>query len=87
MSDIKTISDAELKAEIERRRKEKAAQERPKPVAQPDLSDLTKLCEDHLVEVEEGKEDEDTAHYIYEEAMKAVFGPKVFDWINKKSRR
>lgn len=84
--DIRKISDAELRAEIERRRQEKAAKERPKLLANPDFSALTQLTERYFDALESKQGDEDDDHYIYEEVLKALYGPKVFDWINKKGR-
>lgn len=82
---VRSISDAELAAEVERRRKAKEAKERPQLVEKPDFSAVIKITEEYLsLLATDGSQDNDDDHYIYEEVMKALYGPKVFDWINKK---
>ena len=88
IKNLGSVSDAELEYEIARRKKAREAGERPRPLANPDLKRLIATTESHIESMETGEyhEDNDDAHYIYEEALKAVYGPKVFEWINKKCR-
>jgi len=79
-----SLTDAQLERELERRKQKREEQERPKPVENPDWSRLIKTCEECICEHEKGESvDSDLPHYIYEEAMKAVFGPDIFKWINE----
>jgi hypothetical protein len=81
-SDLLDASDEQLRAELARRAKI-AKSYRPIPLAQPDFSKLIACTEARIREIAENEgEDTDTSHYIYEEAMKAIYGPEVFNWIN-----
>ena len=62
----------------------RADDERPKPVLNPHLTALVATIEGYLNELE-GPDgvDDDTEHYIFEEAVKALYGPEIFQWINK----
>jgi hypothetical protein len=57
---------------------------KPKQLPTIDLSELREVCQQHIDEIEGNEEDEDTAHYIYEAAMEAVFGKEVWGYINSK---
>ena len=53
----------------------------PQPLASPNLTSLTKVCQERLLEYEKGEDtDSDTPHYIYESAMEAIFGKEVWAW-------
>jgi hypothetical protein len=77
----------EVRKELERRiEAEKAS--RPKPIISGSpVDNLLKVCEIHMDEIEIGEgTDSDSEHYIYEETMKFVYGPDVFDWVNRKMK-
>jgi hypothetical protein len=59
---------------------------RPKPIENPDLTELIKVCEGHFNTLDkgEGGDDNDDDHYIYEEALKAIYGENVFDYVNSR---
>lgn len=79
------LTDAQLEAELERRKQKREEEERPKPVVNPDWSKLIRTCDDVIKECERGEhEDSDLPHYVYEEAMRAIYGPDVFKWMNKR---
>lgn len=85
---LQSISDARLEEELARR-KAKAAKvdARPQPVKEPDLSKLITMTQDYLKGLaENGFTDDDSKHYIYEEAMMALYGRDVFKWINEQDR-
>lgn len=84
MAILSNLTDEQLLEELEIRKKQKAELERPKPVQNPDFSALIKTCEGMIEECARGERDDDTSHYIYEAAMTAVYGNKVFDWMNKR---
>jgi hypothetical protein len=80
MLDLSDVSDAALEKEIERRRNESI----PVPVSNPDWSDLIRYCNGHInLLAQKGYAWDDSEHRIYGAALKAVFGPNVFDWINQ----
>lgn len=83
---LKQISNADLEAELARRKKEKEAGEVPTLLATPDLTALRAMAENHIKSIASGEyhEDNDDAHYMYEAVLKAFYGPNVFKWINKK---
>lgn len=80
-----SLTDEQLEREIERRKSIREKEERPKPLKNPDLSKLIKVCEERIKECEDGEgEDSDTPHYIYESAMQAIYGDDVFKWLNNR---
>ena len=81
MNDLKSYSDGDLKKELERREKER--NNVPSPKLNPDFSDVVDAAKSYIVEVQAGVVDDDTEHYIFEAVMEAVYGEKVWDWINK----
>ena len=58
----------------------------PQMLDPPNLGGLKRACQRYIDEVAElgGKVDDDYPHYIFEEAVQALFGPEVFKWINKR---
>jgi hypothetical protein len=61
--------------------------EKPKILETPDISGLMRICQEYMDFVdndEEYYEDNDYNQYIFEEAMKSLFGEKVFDFINER---
>lgn len=82
---LKKVSDADLEAELARRKKDKEAGDRPKPLPNPDFSRVVETFEQFLDQLDaEGYWDDDANHYIYEETAKAIYGPDFFKWKNKK---
>jgi hypothetical protein len=78
--DLSRLSDEELNSELERR---KLTAPRPLPV--PDFTDLVKTVTDGVARsMAEGFEDDDFSQYVYESAMKAVYGPGYFLWRNRQ---
>ncbi len=74
-------TDEQLQAELERRKKPVLA--RPDRLRNPDWEPLIKMMEENMTEsIAKGYEDEDFKHYVYEEAMKTVYGPSYFRWRN-----
>lgn len=57
---------------------------RPKILKLPNLKHLINACEDHINSIkEQGRANKNDENYIYEEALKAIYGEDIFDWINK----
>jgi hypothetical protein len=64
--------------------------QKPEQLQQFNLDELLLQCEQYMNDIESGELHEDgqsdLQHYIFEAAMKAFYGPDVFDWINSKLR-
>ena len=61
---------------------------KPKPrlLENPDLKNLRDICQEYIDKLDEdGHSHDDIDHYIFEEAMKTMFGTDVFDWINSQT--
>jgi hypothetical protein len=75
------VSDAELEAELLRRKNAAV----PQPLIILDSSSIKEMCVDYIKTIQkEGREPKDFKEYLYEEALKAVFGDDVFEWINEQ---
>ena len=83
MRNVDEMSEVELTEELLRRKKAREAAETPKLLENPDLTGLIRTCQGYIADVKKGRTDEDDPHYIYEEALKALYGKDVFNWINK----
>lgn len=59
----------------------------PSPLAEPNFDRLRQECIAYIewMQTAEFHPDggEDRMHWIFEEAMQAVFGKDIFDWVNK----
>lgn len=83
-SNLSAISDADLQAEIERRKRQNALP--PRPLEHPDFSKLVKMVIEGVHQMANDKyEDDDFDHYVYEEVMKAIYGNAYFEWRNKQN--
>jgi transcription initiation factor IIE alpha subunit len=61
--------------------------ETPKPLPNPDFSKVISQCQEYIKDLEEdGTEDDDSCHYIFESAMTAVFGSDVWKWVRSKQQ-
>ena len=78
---LEKVTLKELEAEILKRRA--AELKAPMPLAEPDFCELIKLVINGIHEtVENKREDEDFCHHVYEEALKAIYGEGIFEWLN-----
>lgn len=87
MAIIKDYSDEELQEELDRRAeaKRKLAVPIPIPIDNPDWSKVKEMVVGEVNRInEEEYSDEDFEQYCFEAVMTTVFGPKFFDWYNKK---
>jgi len=76
---LKRATDEELKAELERRQTLRS--QRPKPLPNPDLTDLIKVLEEGItVRSARGDYPKDHDHWIYEAAVRAIYGEAYWDW-------
>ena len=83
---LESFDDEQLEAELTRRKREKELAEIPKPVKNPDWSNVIMLCTSYVSTIAEAKwEQSDSKRYIFEAAMEAIYGgSEVWHWINKK---
>ncbi len=60
--------------------------DKPIMLDNPNFECLKKLCQLYIDELDDvGYADDDTKHYIFEEAMMAFFGKDVWKYINEKT--
>lgn len=83
---LEKYSTQDLEFELAKREKERKVKSF-EPVANPDLTRLIEVCKSDIKEMLDGEEDTDTEHYIYEEAMQAIFGRDVFDRIRNAKNK
>lgn len=83
------LTTVQLEEEL-KRRKPKIKQElaRPEPVAKPNLDGLTAACKSYVVDLDNGliNTDDSVSRYIFAEAMEAIYGIGIFDWVSRKRR-
>jgi hypothetical protein len=80
---LKYATDAELLAEIERRRKAKP--QVPVPLPSPDFAPVIQMILENTAELLASggrSEREDFSHYVYEAAIEAVYGKAYWPWVN-----
>ncbi len=75
----------QLEEELKRRNKIEQELSKPIIVDNPQFGSLKKLCSDYIEQASLGDVDDDMSEYIFEEAMKCLFGRDVFEWINDRS--
>jgi hypothetical protein len=79
--DLRSATEQELQAELERRKRPTVAP--PTRIAGPDWSRLVKTIVEGVARmVADGREDEDFKSYVYEAAMEAVYGKTYWAWHN-----
>jgi len=63
--------------------------DKPTALPNPDFTELIKLCQSHIDDMEgdDYNSDNDDKEYIYEAAIEAVFGKNVWPWINAQVDR
>lgn len=75
------FTDNELQMELDRRKNMR--ENLPLELKKPDYSALHKSVVAYLEALaENGLEDNDTEHYIFETAVEAVYGEGVWDFVN-----
>ena len=60
------------------------ANEFPQAADDPDFSEMQSLCYQYLTSLQDGERFKDPEVYVFEEAMKAIYGNKVFDWVGEQ---
>lgn len=59
----------------------------PRPIMNPNINKLREICEKYVAFVgsDDYYDDNDYVYFICNEALKAIFGEDVINWINKKT--
>ena len=83
MKPINQYTSEELRAFADEQEILEKNAKRPKPLDNIELQPLVKLAEEHLTSLIAGDEDEDFPQWCYEALMEAVYGRKIFEFINK----
>ncbi len=79
MPDLSQFSEAELKAELEHRTS--TPQAPPVPLPSPDWKPLVECITGGVAQmVKDQFEDEDFKHYVYEAAIRCLYGPSFWIW-------
>ena len=82
---LESFDDEQLEAELMRRKRERERAEMPTPIINPDWSHVIMLCAGYIAELAKANhEPKDSREYIFEAAIEAIYGEKVWQWINKK---
>ena len=80
---LSEFSDEELFEEINERWKER--KDKPQQLETPDLTKLKNVCDEYLRWLEkERRGNRNVEHFIFEEALKALYGEDIFFWINEQ---
>ena len=80
---LKEITDEELQAELDKRKAERDEKAKPQPIAEPDWSRARATVVNHVEDVLRGvQEGKDIEHYIYEQALEAVYGVNIWYTLN-----
>lgn len=74
----------ELERLIAEKKKEEA--KAPAPLDVPNFDRITVEVKEYIASIERGEEPKDIEHWLYESAIEAVFGPKIWNWINSFHR-
>lgn len=51
-----------------------------------DWSDVIEICEQYIDEISHKELNENTENFIFEAALKAVYGDNVFNYVNSKNK-
>lgn len=82
---MEKFTDAQLRDELERRQKASIEAGKPLQLPSPDLTALCDTCQKYIDDLAAGNPvDEDYDHWVFEDAMKALYGSGVFEWINQR---
>jgi len=76
---LSTYTVEDLLEEVEARK-----QDKPSPLDVYNVITLRQLCVDYIERFDSYKHDDDIEHYIFEEALKMIYGKDIFNWVNQK---
>lgn len=85
---LSCYSDELLDNEVQRRADVAKMPEAPRRLRHPEITRLADACHAQIMEiVSNGKPHDDVVYDIYSAAMMAMYGEKVFDWIDRKATK
>lgn len=89
MVNLKDCTDRQLTEELQRRANERAKRnDRPKRIAEPDWDTLTRLIDGLVAQLDEtGSVRDDADRLVFEMAMTALYGHRIFGWWNERRAR
>lgn len=61
--------------------------EKPEQIKEPDLDALRRICQDYIDFIDDDSryhEDNDYNQYVFETALKTIFGENVYQFINNR---
>ena len=73
----------DLSEELSKLQAQLKKKESPKIIKNPDLTRLEKLLKDYIEAIIKEGGMKDIKHWVYEEAMEALYGKTIWDWVNK----
>jgi hypothetical protein len=79
---LNTLTDADLLAEMERRKA--VANKPPEPLTRPDFTSIVKFAQEMVEQRVKKHEDCDNDHWCFEAILTAVYGKAIWDWWNKQ---
>lgn len=80
---LSEFSEEELFEEIHKRWEER--KDKPKQLENPDPIKLRNVCDEYLRWLEkERRGNRNLEHFIFEHALKAIYGEDIFFWINEQ---
>ena len=84
--DLSNASDIDLKEELAKREKLAKEKAKPKPLSDPNYTDLFQCCEQYINYLHHGNHTTngiyDLKQWIFESAMETIYGPDIWMWIN-----
>lgn len=80
---LKNYTKEQLEDELKRREELVI----PIQLESPDLTDLKRVTAEYIEELSKNPAGDMTnsEHFVFEEAMEAIYGKNIFDWINSVS--
>jgi hypothetical protein len=78
--DASDLSIDELEQLLEKKRKE--LKKAPAPLMVPNFDNIVQTAKDYVADIENDREPRDIEHWCFEAVLEAVYGPKVWHWLN-----
>jgi len=86
-NEIEKLSTKDLEIELKKRKEAEKLAAIPKPLQNPDFTELITMVTHGINSLaKNGYPGKDFDHYVYENALEAVYGKEIWDWINNRER-
>ena len=88
-SDLSTLTEKEIQDRLCKLHQELDRRKAPQPTIRREMAgrfeDVFDMCVEHVKALNgEGSDIKDLEHYMYEKAMEAVYGTKIWEWVRTK---